>query len=286
MRRSPACRSSRSSPGTRHPPEPAAAAEPGPVRASVDESETISRTLLLAQRTADTTVAEAQAEADRLLAAARDDAAGSLDQARAEAAALVEGAKTDARRGRRVRAGAGRGRGAGAAGPRATSSSPTSTTSSSTSSPSASASSRPSRSLNDLVQRVPGGLGDMRRPLLSAAAEPSGDADTSSRSGAPRTRRRPRSRIPSTARSTSRLRRAERDDDGDDAGRDRRDHPGRVGRRGPADATPPNGSLFDEDGEPTQQIAAVEPARHRPRLTPPTCGVAGGTGGPAGRGRR
>ena len=46
------------------------------IRANVDESETISRTLLLAQRTADTTVAEAQAEADRLLGTARDDAAG------------------------------------------------------------------------------------------------------------------------------------------------------------------------------------------------------------------
>ncbi len=34
--------------------------------ASVDQSETISRTLLLAQRTADTTVAEARAEAERL----------------------------------------------------------------------------------------------------------------------------------------------------------------------------------------------------------------------------
>ena len=42
-------------------------ADPVAVEASVDESETISRTLLLAQRTADTTVAEAQAEADRML---------------------------------------------------------------------------------------------------------------------------------------------------------------------------------------------------------------------------
>ena len=68
------------------------------IQASVDEAETISRTLLLAQRTADTTVAEAQAEADRVLAAARDEAAAHLDGARQEAAALVEEAKADARR--------------------------------------------------------------------------------------------------------------------------------------------------------------------------------------------
>ena len=74
--------------------------------ASVDESETISRTLLLAQRTADTTVAEAQAEAERILAAARDDAAQSLDQARSMADQLVEDAKEAARNegeGERVR---------------------------------------------------------------------------------------------------------------------------------------------------------------------------------------
>src|SRR5918994_1649476 len=66
--------------------EAAAEAPPADVaRTHVDESETISRTLLLAQRTADTTVAEAQAEADRLLSSARDDAAANLDKARAEA---------------------------------------------------------------------------------------------------------------------------------------------------------------------------------------------------------
>ena len=40
---------------------------PAPVRHSVDEAETISRTLLLAQRTADTTIADAETEAARLL---------------------------------------------------------------------------------------------------------------------------------------------------------------------------------------------------------------------------
>jgi DivIVA domain-containing protein len=149
----------------------APAAEVTPVKAHVDEAETISRTLLLAQRTADTTVAEAQAEADRLLGSARDDAAAALDTARADAEQLVDDAKVEARkagetervqvegevqallarrdflesdvdhleqyllaqRERLVEVAA---------------------------------------TLNDLVQRVPGGLADMRRPLLSAAAEP------------------------------------------------------------------------------------------------------------------
>ena len=38
-------------------------------------------------------------------------------------------------------------------------------------------------SLNDLVQRVPGGLADMRRPLLSAAAEPTVGTDAASTAG-------------------------------------------------------------------------------------------------------
>jgi DivIVA domain-containing protein len=149
----------------------AAEAPPDAVKAHVDEAETISRTLLLAQRTADATVAEAQAEADRLLGAARDDAESALDAARAASDRLVEDAKVEARkagesarvqvegevqallarrdflesdvdhleqylvaqRERLVEVAA---------------------------------------TLNDLVQRVPGGLADMRRPLLSAAAEP------------------------------------------------------------------------------------------------------------------
>ena len=88
---------------------PAAGADPGPgaeapaaareeVRGHVDEAETISRTLLLAQRTADQTVADAQAEADRLLATARDEAASRLDGAREEATQLVEEGKAEARR--------------------------------------------------------------------------------------------------------------------------------------------------------------------------------------------
>ena len=44
--------------------------------------------------------------------------------------------------------------------------------------------------LTDIVQRVPGGLADMRRPLLSAAAEPDGATARSPRSATPSRRRR------------------------------------------------------------------------------------------------
>ncbi len=74
-----------------------------------EEAETISRTLLLAQRTADSTVAEAQAratsitetaqaEAAGVTAAAKLEAASTLEQARAEAARLLDEARTEAHR--------------------------------------------------------------------------------------------------------------------------------------------------------------------------------------------
>jgi DivIVA domain-containing protein len=129
------------------------------VHPTVDESETISRALLLAQRTADMTVAEAQAEADRLIAVGRDEAAKLVDESRAEARRAgeservqVEGevqallARRDflesdvdhleqylqAQRERITEVAA---------------------------------------QLSDIVQRVPGGLAEMRRPLMSASAE-------------------------------------------------------------------------------------------------------------------
>ncbi|MET0326246.1 MAG: DivIVA domain-containing protein [Ilumatobacteraceae bacterium] len=151
---------------------PAEAEDAAPtIRASVDESETISRTMLLAQRTADATVAEAQAEADRVLNTARDEATAHLDSARQEAIRVIEEAKVEARRAgesERVRVEgevqallarrdflesdvdhlqqhlvAQRERIVEAV-----------------------------ASLTDLVNRVPDGLADMRRPLLSAAADP------------------------------------------------------------------------------------------------------------------
>jgi vacuolar-type H+-ATPase subunit H len=63
-----------------------------------EEAETISRTLLLAQRTADSTVAEARAEAARLIADAKDEAAKTLDSTRVMSARLIDEAREEARR--------------------------------------------------------------------------------------------------------------------------------------------------------------------------------------------
>ena len=76
----------------------AAAPEPATVDASVDEAETISRTLLLAQRTADTTVAEARGEAARIVGAANAESATTLDSTREMAAQLLDEARIEARR--------------------------------------------------------------------------------------------------------------------------------------------------------------------------------------------
>lgn len=141
-------------------------------KSHVEESETISRTLLLAQRTADQTVADATAEADRVLAAARDEATTRLDDARDEATRMIDEAKSEARQageGERVRVegevqallarrdflesdvdhleeylAAQRERLTEAA-----------------------------SELQALVERVPGGLGELRRPVMSAAERPS-----------------------------------------------------------------------------------------------------------------
>jgi len=133
-------------------------------RATTDDSETISRTLLLAQRTADAAIADAQAEAERVLTAAGEDANGLLEEARLEARRVGEAERVQvegevqallARRdflesdvdhleqylvAQRERI------------------------------------TEVVSELTELVQRVPSGLGDMRRPLLSAAAEEGGDA--------------------------------------------------------------------------------------------------------------
>jgi DivIVA domain-containing protein len=67
------------------------------VTVDVDQAETISRTLLLAQRTADTAIAEARTEADRILEAARTEAASTLDSTRDMSAKLLEEARAEAR---------------------------------------------------------------------------------------------------------------------------------------------------------------------------------------------
>ena len=63
-----------------------------------EDSETISRTLLLAQRTADNTMADARSEAEKVRAAARAEADTSVSAAKVEAGRLIEAAKADARR--------------------------------------------------------------------------------------------------------------------------------------------------------------------------------------------
>lgn len=65
---------------------------------SSDDAEAISRTLLLAQKAADTTIAEARQEADTMVSAARAEAATVLAEARRQAAAQVEDARVEARR--------------------------------------------------------------------------------------------------------------------------------------------------------------------------------------------
>lgn len=138
--------------------------------ASDEDAETISRTLLLAQRTADNTVAQANTDAESITVKARVDATTVIDNARSMADKLLDEARLEARRSaesERIKAenevqallarrdflvsdvdhlehhlGAQRERLRDAA-----------------------------VSLQDLIERVPGGLGDMRRPLLSASAE-------------------------------------------------------------------------------------------------------------------
>jgi DivIVA domain-containing protein len=68
------------------------------VEASAEEAETISRTLLLAQRTADSTIADSQSEAARIVAQARNEAAATLDSTREMSAQLIAEARIEARR--------------------------------------------------------------------------------------------------------------------------------------------------------------------------------------------
>lgn len=135
------------------------------------DTEVISRTLLLAQRTADSTVAEARAEAKALTSSAREEASRVVDDARALTTKMVDEAKVEARRSKEdeiaraenevqallarrdflladvdqleqyIQAQRERLRDTAV-------------------------------ELQDIVDRVPGGLGDMRRPLMSASAEP------------------------------------------------------------------------------------------------------------------
>jgi DivIVA domain-containing protein len=68
------------------------------VHVSADEAETISRTLVLAQRTADATIADARTEADRVLNDARAESEATLDSTRELSSKLLEDARTEARK--------------------------------------------------------------------------------------------------------------------------------------------------------------------------------------------
>jgi DivIVA domain-containing protein len=156
---------------------------PAEVIASSGDAETISRALLLAQRTADSTIATARSEAERMLAEADAESATILAVARSSSNTLLEEGRSEARRAseaERVAAEnelqsllarrdflladvdqleqylvAQRERLRDAA-----------------------------VSLQDLVERVPGGLGEMRRPLMSASAEPAAHHPESTSSAA------------------------------------------------------------------------------------------------------
>lgn len=142
----------------------AAAAAPAaaPAQLASDDAETISRTLLLAQRTADSTVADAKREADDVLAAARAEAAQILENGKVEGRKANEAERINAENevqsllARRdflvgdvdqleqhIVTQRERLRDTAAA-------------------------------LNEMIDRVPAGLGDVRRPLLSASDTPAG----------------------------------------------------------------------------------------------------------------
>ena len=74
------------------------AVDPEPVTVSADQSDTISRTLVLAQRTADSLIAEAKAESARLVATANNEAATTRDSTREMASTMLDEAREEARR--------------------------------------------------------------------------------------------------------------------------------------------------------------------------------------------
>jgi DivIVA domain-containing protein len=236
---------------------PAGTGAPGPeISARVEESETISRTLLLAQRTADTAVAEAQAEADRLLGAARDDANANLDAARAEAAELVEDAKAEARK-------AGEAERVQVEGEVQALLARRDFLESDVDHLEQYLVAQRERlvevaaTLNDLVQRVPGGLADMRRPLLSAAADPVPERATDPDDDVAEAELvEPSVDGPADAGPADESGEGEEDDEHDEIAEITR-----VANEGRRDSTPPSGALFGDDAAVTGQVAAVNPRR-------------------------
>jgi DivIVA domain-containing protein len=153
------------------------AASPAPVEASADEAETISRTLLLAQRTADTAVSEARSEAARIVRSANDEAATTLDSTREMAAQLLDEARSEARR-------AGESERIAIAGEVEALKARRDFLEADVEQLELFLTEQRNRlrdaatSIVDIVERVPGGLGAARPPLLSASDDEPGDDDT------------------------------------------------------------------------------------------------------------
>ena len=71
--------------------------DPATQEPSAEQADAITKTLLLAQRTADSTVVEARQEADRMLSEAQEEAERSVASSQEEAARLLEEAREEAR---------------------------------------------------------------------------------------------------------------------------------------------------------------------------------------------
>jgi DivIVA domain-containing protein len=160
----------------------AAAAAPA-VEASVEEAETISRTLLLAQRTADQTVSGARAEAEQILRKANDEAARTLDSTREMSAQLLEEARIDARK-------IGEAERLSVSGEVEALKARRDFLESDVHELEAFLADQRARvreaatSLLDIADRVPGGLGDVRAPLLSASDDDAADDEAADAEGA------------------------------------------------------------------------------------------------------
>jgi cell division initiation protein len=135
------------------------------------DTETISRTLLLAQRTADATVSEAKADAERIVAAAQQEAATTIDSTREMSARLLEEARTEARQVSEVDRKAAQSEVESLLARRDFLESDVNQLENFLVDQ-RDRLRQAASSLIDLSERVPGGLGAVRRPLLSASDEP------------------------------------------------------------------------------------------------------------------
>jgi cell division septum initiation protein DivIVA len=159
--------------------EPRTAAPASTPEATPDEADTISRTLLLAQRTADSTVADANAEAERLVREANAEASTTLESARELSARLIEEARVSARQ-------AGEGERITVQGEVDALKARRDFLESDVEQLELFLTDQRSRlreaatALIDVTERVPGGLGEVRPPLLSASDDDDGRADAPS----------------------------------------------------------------------------------------------------------